>query len=114
MAPCASLFLFIKREIFTTHISGERCENGVPVVTGRQRAEAFLSGRVPNGQLHLHAVHVDRLCLEVHANGERLIGVEVVLGEAQHQTTTQNGRWTFEVINLGTFVIFSLIEYQVW
>lgn len=57
-------------------------ENEVlPVVTRSQCAEAFLTGSIPNGKFHFNAVNDHGFRFEVDADGERLIGIEVVLGK---------------------------------
>lgn len=55
----------------------------VPVIRGREGAEAFLAGSVPYRQFDGVAVDVDALCFKINADRERLFRIEVVFDEAQ-------------------------------
>jgi len=66
------------------HVVDEQDAHGAAVVRGRDRAEALLASRIPDLQLDALSIELDRLDLEVNADGgdEARGEVNVVHGEA--------------------------------
>jgi len=58
---------------------------GAAVVGAGDRPEALLPGRVPNLQLHAHALDVHGADLEVHADGGDVTARECVVRESDEQ-----------------------------
>ena len=64
---------------------------GPSVVRAGQRAEAFLSGGIPNGDLDplgpaIRARRVHHLHLKVHADGALQVVIEITISELQENT----------------------------
>lgn len=91
-------------------IINKQSTEGTAVVSGGDGSEAFLAGGVPDLRLHLLAVDVDALSLELHSDGGLGVEIELVASIARQQIGFANRRVPYDY-NLEEILLSSILHF---